>query len=659
MAVVKMNKLYAAGFKSTRAEFLKELMALGFTEIDPTEIAGLNLDRVTPETAADEEAFYDNKAAEAENALKAIIKYGNTKAPFIVVRKPVKSDEFEADILNTGEKAEKTAAKINSLVAEIEKGQSEINRLRSIAAGLEPWKELEIDLSVDGTKNTAFMLGTLPVKTDFDFLLKTLEESLPTAIVNSISQDKQFRYIYAFSFRRDKDELLSLLRKHNFNLMGKNALSGTPTEIINRCAENEKKQKELIENSKKVIADLVSEKEIIESYHDGCALRRDRLKIVSNMVGTGKVFYFEGWIPEAGREKTEKLFEKYGYYCEIREPLEDEEPPVMLQNNAVVTPFESITEMYSLPSKNDIDPTKFLAPFYFIFFGMMLSDAAYGLIMSAGCWFAIKKFKLEGSMYRMIKMFFYCGISTFIWGALFGGWFGDFFTVAAKTLFNIDFVIKPLWFAPMDEPMKLLIFSLILGGVHLFVGMGIQAYILIRDGKPLDALFDIGFWYMVLLGLVAFGVLRGTMPAAAEIGKYAAIAGAIGIIATGGRAKKGIFGKITGGLGSLYGITGYLSDILSYSRLLALGLATGVVSSVINMLGSLMGGGVLGAIVLMAVFIAGHAFNISINALGSFVHSCRLQYVEFFGKFYTGGGKPFKPFFRDTKYVKIVEEEKQ
>lgn len=352
----------------------------------------------------------------------------------------------------------------------------------------------------------------------------------------------------------------------------------------------------------------------------------------------------------------ENLLKKYEFYYNIEEPDPDEEVPILLHNNGVVTAFEGVTSMYSLPARHDIDPTAILAPFYFIFFGLMLSDAAYGIILSVGCAIILKKYKLEGTMYRMFKMFFYCGISTFIWGALFGGWFGDFFTVAARTMFGVDFAINPIWFNPLEEPMKLLIFSLILGGIHIFVGMGVQAYMYIRDGHPLDALFDIGLWYLLLIGLVLFGFGGSLIPSLVPVGKYMAIVGTVGILVTGGRKKKGL-GKITGGLGSLYGITSYLSDVLSYSRLLALGLATGVVAQVINTLGSLAGGGIVGSIVLIVVFLAGTVFNIAINALGAFVHSCRLQYVEFFGKFYTGGGREFRPFERKTKYVKILEED--
>ena len=180
---------------------------------------------------------------------------------------------------------------------------------------------------------------------------------------------------------------------------------------------------------------------------------------------------------------------------------------------------------------------------------------------------------------------------------------------------------------------------------------------LIRDGKPLDALFDIGLWYVLLVGLVLFGVGGNIGPAFATAGKYMSIIGVVGILLTGGRQKKGIFGKITGGLGSLYDITSYLADILSYSRLLALGLATGVIAQVINTMGSLAGGGIKGSILLIVVAVFGHLFNLAINALGSFVHASRLQYVEFFGKFYKGGGTAFEPFDKKTKYVDIVKEE--
>ncbi len=256
----------------------------------------------------------------------------------------------------------------------------------------------------------------------------------------------------------------------------------------------------------------------------------------------------------------------------------------------------------------------------------------------------------------MIKLFFYCGISTTFWGAMFGGWFGDIVAVVSRTFLGREVVLAPVWFNPIEDPMKLLIFSLALGVIHIFIGMGIKAYMQIREGQWLDAICDEGFWYLTILGLI--GWLGGGMVAAAlvPVGKWMAIVGVAGLLLTGGRHNKGI-GKITGGLSSVYNITSYLSDILSYARILALGLATGVIAQVVNTMGSMFGGGIGGAIALLVIFVVGHALNLVINALGSFIHASRLQYIEFFGKFYEDGGEPFDPFRKKTRYIRISQEE--
>ena len=310
--------------------------------------------------------------------------------------------------------------------------------------------------------------------------------------------------------------------------------------------------------------------------------------------------------------------------------------------------------MYSLPDYHGFDPTSIFALFYAVFFGMMLSDAGYGILMAAGCFFALKKFELEGMTYKMVKLFFYCGISTIIWGALFGGWFGDIVAVFSRTFLGREAALEPIWFNPLDDPMKLLILSLALGVVHIFIGMGIKAYMQIKEGKWFDAVCDEGFWYITIIGLIAW-LGGGTVnPALPKAGMYMSIAGAAGLLLTGGRHNKG-FGKITGGLSNIYSITSYMSDILSYARLLALGLATGVIAQVVNTMGTLFGGGTLGLIALTVIFLFGHTLNLAINALGAFIHSSRLQYVEFFGKFYIDGGEPFDPFRKKTKYIKLED----
>ena len=381
----------------------------------------------------------------------------------------------------------------------------------------------------------------------------------------------------------------------------------------------------------------------------------EKQKNKTKLLKTAKTFLLEGWVPERLVEKAKKILDENDCYYVFRDPLDDEEVPVLMENSKFITPFESVTEMYSLPAYRGFDPAKIFAAFYVVFFGIMLSDAAYGIIMAIACFVILKKYDLEGMAQKLITLFLYCGISTTFWGALFGGWFGDIATVVARIFFGVEFAIKPIWFNPMDDPIKLLIFSIALGIVHLFTGMGIKSYIQIKEGKWFDALCDQGFWIITITGICAW--LGGSMilPALTNIGMYMAIAGLVGLLLTGGRHNKGI-GKVIGGLSSVYDITSYLSDILSYSRILALGLATGVIAQVVNTMGSIFGGGILGAILLLIIFIFGHTLNIAINVLGAYVHTCRLQYVEFFGKFYMDGGEPFEPMGQKTKYIRVMKD---
>lgn len=269
-------------------------------------------------------------------------------------------------------------------------------------------------------------------------------------------------------------------------------------------------------------------------------------------------------------------------------------------------------------------------------------------------------------------MFMYCGVSTLIWGILFGGYFGDAIDVVARTFFHVEVpeggLVKALWFVPLNEPMRMLMYSMAFGLIHLFVGLGIKGYMLLRDKKVLDFFCDVVLWYVFLIGLLLLLLPSSIFASIAQVdpsifppfvgsaGKILAIAGALGLLFMSGRSSKNFGLRLALGAYDIYNVTGWLSDVLSYSRLLALGLATGVIASVINQMGSMRGDGVLGVVVFLVVFVFGHTFNMAINILGAYVHTNRLQFVEFFGKFYEGGGKAFHPFKFNTKYVDIKEE---
>ena len=359
---------------------------------------------------------------------------------------------------------------------------------------------------------------------------------------------------------------------------------------------------------------------------------------------------------------------RFDAVVEICDLDEGEESPIQLENNVFSASTEGVVESFGLPKKGEIDPTFIMSFFYVFLFGLMLSDAAYGLIISLACGIVLWKYKgMEEGLKKSLRMFFFCGLSTLFWGLMFGGFFGDLVKVVANTFFHKDMALQAVWFEPLNDPMRLLLYSLLFGIIHLFTGLGIKGYMMIKDGRYLDCLYDVGFWFALLIGLLLllipselFASIAGQtfiFPAFVNVlAKVLTIIGLVGIILMSGRRKKNPALRIALGLYDIYGITSWLSDVLSYSRLLALGLATGVIAQVVNSMASMMGDGILGAIFFIVVFIIGHTLNLAINLLGAYVHTNRLQYVEFFGKFYEGGGRPFEPFKQNTKYIRIKED---
>ena len=414
---------------------------------------------------------------------------------------------------------------------------------------------------------------------------------------------------------------------------------------------------------------LASKRKELQAVADYYRVRADKYAVLGDLLQSKRTFVISGYIPACESGPVEKsLTEKYNCMVDIEDIDEGEEAPVILKNNPFSTNMEGIVESYGLPHAGEIDPTTIMSFFYVFFFGMMLSDAAYGAVVAIVCAILVKKYpRMSQSMAKSLKLFFYCGVSTLVWGVLFGGYFGNIVDIVSEKFFGHTVTVPALWFVPLNDPMKLLVYSLLFGTIHLFVGLGIKGYLCLKDGKVVDFICDVVFWYMLLLGLIGilipssmFAGIAGkqiVFPAALNAAaKWSAILGAVGIVLFSGRSSKNPALRIALGAYDLYNITGWLSDVLSYSRLLALGLATGVIASVVNQMGSMGGKSIGGVILFIVVFVIGHTFNMAINLLGAYVHTCRLQYVEFFGKFYEGGGQPFQPFKLKTKYVDIKEE---
>lgn len=676
MSIAKMEKLAVIGLSNNKDKLISDLADLGIVEI--TERFTQNTDEInktdvsqtselnTVEQKEPKEMFdkvdgdpdyvstIEGEMSRTDTALDTLKRYSKEKEPLFVTKKLINSEKLK-DLLNRRAEIEGYISSILRLNYRLHMTDEKINKMSSDLASLKPWTVYDVPLDISETKATNIELGVVPSTVNLENLKEKLEKLELPSNISVVNSDRELIYLAVVMMREGTDDVLGILKQYGFTQLPFQGFEGRVSDNIEKITKQIDDQRDIRRELEEEVAGYGKMQQDIEFLSDYLTIERDRERIKSKMRVTKRTFNFEGWVPSHLKNKVERILDRYGCHYEYREPLEGEEVPVMIENSPAVTPFEAVTQMYSMPDYKGFDPTKWFAIFYAMFFGIMLSDAGYGLVITIATFITLKKFDLEGMTKKMVKMFMYCGIATIFWGAMFGGWFGDLIPVVADVLFGKKVEIKPIWFNPIDDPTRLLIWSLGFGIVHIFLGMAINAYMLIKRGQFWDAVFDVFSWYVLIIGAIMYGALGNSNPALGKVGLYMAIIGAAILLLTGGRKNKG-FGKVTGGLGALYGITGYVSDILSYSRLLALGLATGVIASVVNTMGSLGGRGIVSFLVLIVVGIVGHSFNMAINILGAFVHSSRLQYIEFFGKFYEDGGEEFDPFRNETKYIKILKE---
>ncbi len=530
-------------------------------------------------------------------------------------------------------------------------------RIKTSLAQLEPWKKLDIPLNTKDTSTTAVLIGTLPKAFDDKLLAESLAKECPELVFEFeiLYTSPNMTCLTLFTPKRQREDAEKALRTIGFS-QPLNPTSRTPMIKMQRQQQKSEDLLQKDEEARKDIEELAEYREAICETQDYFTLRSEKYKVIAELDQTKHVFVLNGYIPEEDCGRLEALCTKAAPSCVVEFEDAGEDAPIKLKNNKFAQPAQSIVTMYSTPAKEDIDPTPILAFFFYFFFGMMFSDAGYGLLMIIATAIAIKVFKPDKKMRNNLKLFQYCGVATVFWGLVFGSIFGDAPAMFYKMFTGNEITMKELLPWPTLDTQKdalmIMILSIALGLVHIMVGMGCKFYICLKHKEYAKAFFDTGLWMLLLIGVAVLAAGMAVSPVMITIGAAIAIASAVGLVLTQGREKKGIFGKLIGGVASLYDVTGYISDLLSYSRLLALGLTTGVMAQVFNMLSGLFGTSPVGLIFMMVIFVVGHAVTIGLNALGSYVHTMRLQYVEMFSKFYEGGGRPFEPFSTKSKYFK-------
>lgn len=650
MAIVKMNKFTLLTFESQKEKLLEALQNFeGVQFINLQEEQAIEEVEEFKELRRDE---VDSKCAEYEenlSKLKFALDFLQGYIPQESGLKAFLQDKKELSYSGLNSIMEKNSwketysslkekeVKLNTLNNERTKYETEIK-------SLELWKNFDAPFKyLKEFKKTSYFLGSLAKQYEQELTSKFQDEIKygHLEILNSQSQDI---YIFAIVHESETNKAEELLKNYGFSYLALNYEEEPKVLIENYSAKimEINHEEEIITEEIKKFNNKIEELQLAYEYYNNLVIRN---YASNNFLKTKKIVTICGWNTLENNSELENTIKKVvgqDYYLDFSQITEEEteKVPIKLKNGGFSSAFESLVEMYSLPLYSEVDPTPILSVFYFIFFGMMLSDAGYGLIMVLASLFAISKVK-DPERRKTFKLFFFAGISTMIWGTIYGGWFGD--------LLNYFGVNPPMLIDPTKDISQIFILSLAFGVVHVFVGLGIKAYMLIRAGKLKDAIYDVLTWYLTLIGAILMLVGIG-----GSLGKWLLIAGLVGLLLTQGRTSPSLGGKIGGGLYGVYGVTGYLGDIVSYSRLLALGLATGFIANALNLIVSLFPVPIK-YVLSPILFVGLHLFNLVINALGSYVHAARLQYLEFFGKFYEGGGKKFTPFKLSEEYIKITK----
>ncbi len=640
MAIVKMKKLRVMAMADSRDALLRELLRLGCVEIseptgklsDPAWAALLRRDASTL-------AETKNEQGEAAAALDALKRYGGTKDGLFIQRREVSEAEFLSD--GTLEKARAVSQQINGRLQDIARLQGEEGRLLSRRAGLEPWIPLDMPLELGGTEHAVFRLGVLPGAADTAAIRNELGENL--AELYEISADKQQRCCLLIAHRAEEEKALEVLRPHGFSVTAFQGVTGTAAQNVQALdaalSENQKQRQE----AEAAIAALAPERDGLRLYADRLHAEAAEDQNAERLLTDGTIVFFEGWAPAENLGEVQALLDGKGCAWEASDPTEEDIPdvPVRLKNNWLTRPLNMVTEMYSLPAYNNVDPNPLMAPFFILFYGIMMADMGYGILMFLAGMLISKKYRPKGTMGHMMGLMQLCGVSTFLMGAITGGFFGDFLTQVVKITTGGDFAL-PALFTPLNDTLMILVGAMALGLVQIITGMAVSFIRKLKAGQVLDAVFEEVTWWIVFvgIGLMAAGVTNLVL--------YAGLA----LIVIGPLVTGQGFGKIMGIFGSLYNhVTGYFGDILSYARLMALMLAGSVIAQVFNTLGAIPGN----IVIFLVISLAGNALNFALNLLGCYVHDLRLQCLEYFGKFYEDGGKPFRPLAMETKYVDITK----
>ena len=647
MAIVTMRHLRLIGLQAEREEMLRRLQHLGCLEITEPEPASDDplLEKLRIPEAAELQRIREQYTA-AEQALQTLTdhtpKEKNALEPLPFIDEQALTDESQ---LADGKSA---AKRLNRCREELASLQSRSEKLAAEEAQLLPWESLTMPLECATTEKVLIQMGTLPAVVPPEQIREALEAAGDLYEFREVSVDRERRYAVLTVHISQAEDHVAAVKALGWSRVAPGDRRGTAGENL---AALRREQAELAERKaalEQEIAKCADQKPELRQLSDASRIEMDRGEAKGRTRETAETFLLEGWFPAENTKELEMLLEGCTCAWQMTDPVPEDYPrvPVKLKNNRFTGPLNMVTEMYSLPAYGSLDPNPYMAPFFILFYGIMMADMGYGLLMMAASLLVLKKKQPTGGNRNFFALLGLCGISTFILGAMTGGFFGDFIPQLVK-LFNPESTFTWFWqplFSPINDIIMVMLGSLALGCVQILVGMVIGFIYKLRHGEIAEALCEEAAWWVIIGCGVALGVTGNKV--------FLWVLLAVLVISQ-SYGKKGIGGKIVGIGGSIYNhITGYFGDILSYVRLMALMLAGAVIAQVFNTLAAIPGN----LIIFFVISILGNALNFALNLLGCYVHDMRLQCLEFFKYFYRDGGCAFRPVAAEPKYYRIAEQ---
>ena len=649
MAILKMKKLRLMAVRSRKDELLRELIRHGCVEFSELEdqIQGSDVESILSRESSDV-ATLKSQLTSLNHAIALLDTYAPKKGKLLSAKPELEDLAFLDDTGLSG--ALKFAGAIDGYDARIKRISAEESRQRGIIDSLQPWLGLDLPLNTEGTERCGVLMGTIPVKMELADVQAALSQVDEESELFQVNEDKRDRYVLLVAMKETIPAMQECLRSFGFTASALGSMKGTARECLSAAEE--------------ALKELASEKEACAQSIVAEAVRRDELKLAADRVstkialaeadeklyGTASTVVMEGWIPEEKEQELIKVFDDFGCAYETLTPTEEEYPevPVKLKNNKVTNGLNMVTEMYSLPAYGSLDPNPLMAPFFILFYGLMMADMGYGLLMVIAALVAMKKIKPRKGSLSFCQLLLWGGISTFVCGALTGGFFGDALVKIGQILGKPSgWGELPALFSPMTDSMMVLIGAMALGLVHLNTGMVINFVKKTKRGQLADAIWEEGALWVTLVGIILYVLKIGNVAGVPVV----LVIGLVMVFYGGSRSAKGL-GKLLSIFTTLYNTaTGWFGDILSYSRIMALMLAGSVIATVFNTIGAIANSFWL----FIPVFLIGHTLNFALNLLGCYVHDLRLQCLEYFGKFYEDGGRPFKPLEVTTKYYNVAE----